>query len=109
LKEGGAKAMITSANVALITGFSPSTLKAPTMIQQDMGACVQNILLAAHDKGIGSVRIGVYPTINQDHSLNALLEIPDEVEIFNIVLLGYPDTSIPLPPKDCVKPEKIHF
>jgi nitroreductase len=109
LKEGRNKAMIDNANAVIITGFSPNTLHAPHLIQQDMGACVQNILLAAHDKGIGSVRIGVYPGTNQDHSLNIPLGIPEDVEIFNCILLGYPDTSVPLPPKDCVKPEKIHF
>jgi nitroreductase len=100
--------MIPNANAVILSGFTTSKLKAPDFVQQDMGACVQNMLLTAHEKGIGAVRIGIYPTGNKEKTLNTYLNLPDDVEIFNIIALGYPDEKIPLWDKQCIKPEKIH-
>jgi len=65
--------MLPNANAAILTCFDTTKFTGVTgadFIQQDMGACTQNILLAAHEKGIGSVRIGIYPTNNPEYFLN---------------------------------------
>jgi nitroreductase len=101
--------MIPRAKALIIPCFNTEILKDPEFIQQDMGACVQNILLAAHAKGIGSVRVGIYGKENQDKSLNSYLNIPEHLEIFNIIALGYPNTETPLRNKECVNLENIHW
>ena len=104
--------MLPNANAALLTCFDTTRYTGVTgadFIQQDMGACTQNILLAAHEKGIGSVRIGIYPTNNPNHFINDYFNIPHHIEVFNCIALGYPDTNIPLREKECIKPEKIHW
>ncbi|MDR0650714.1 MAG: nitroreductase family protein [Candidatus Peribacteria bacterium] len=96
LKNGKHQVMINQANTIIFTGFRQANLQAPEFIQQDMGACVQNMLLAAHDKGLGACRIGIYPLHHQDHSLNILLHLSEEITLFNAIVLGYPDPTLPL-------------
>ena len=52
---------------------------------QNCAAAIQNILLAACDKGLGSCWVGVF---NED-KLRTLLSIPDNISIEAIVTLGY--------------------
>lgn len=53
----------------------------------DGGAAVQNMQLAAWDKGIGSCWIGSVdaPTVAK------YLKVPDDWKIFSVLALGYPD------------------
>ena len=53
----------------------------------DGGAAAANICLAAADAGLGSCWIG---SVNRDE-VRALLEIPEELEIFSVIALGHPD------------------
>ncbi|MDR0608156.1 MAG: nitroreductase family protein [Candidatus Peribacteria bacterium] len=101
--------MLAQANVVIIPCFHLTELKAPHFVTQDMGACVENILLAAHAKGIGAVWIGVYPEENTNHFLNEYLHLPQGIEIFNLISLGYPDENVPLWDKKCRFPERIHW
>lgn len=53
----------------------------------DEAAAVQNILLGATSKGIGTCWMG---SINRP-KLKTLLEIPEKYDIMHIISLGYPD------------------
>ncbi len=55
---------------------------------QAIGACVQNMLLAAHDQGIGACWIG--EILKNKEKVNAILRIPEEYELMAVVALGYP-------------------
>jgi len=55
---------------------------------QDCSAATLNILLAVHAKGLGGVWTTVFPQ-NVPH-IKALLRIPDGVQPFSFVPLGYP-------------------
>ena len=55
----------------------------------DAAAAIENILLAAQGKGIGSCWLG---SINRDE-LREILEIPDQYDIDSVVALGYPDET----------------
>jgi len=57
---------------------------------QDCSAASQNMLLAAHDLGLGSVWIGVYPVEKMIQELRGLLNIPAHVAPFSIIAMGYP-------------------
>jgi nitroreductase len=57
---------------------------------QDCSAASQNMLLAAHDLGLGAVWIGVYPAEKMVRELRGLLNTPEHVAPFSIIAMGYP-------------------
>jgi nitroreductase len=56
----------------------------------DCAAATQNILLAAHAKGLGGVWCGVYPTDDRVQNLRRLLKLPEHIVPFSLVPLGFP-------------------
>ncbi len=72
-------------------------------IMFDLGIVTQNISLAAHNLGLGSVIIGAF---NHD-KVKELLEIPTGYEIVALIPLGYPNHDPP-PPKRKELEEFIH-
>ena len=80
--KDAAKAILICADTTLEThkGYFPL----------DCSAATQNILLAAHAKGIGSCWLGVYPREERIIGLRKLLNIPENVIPFSLISLGYP-------------------
>jgi len=72
----------------------------------DCGATTQNILLAAQGLGIGSCWIGIFPREARQKSIAELFRLPDHVQPFALVSLGFPDETKKQP--DRFSPEKIH-
>lgn len=60
----------------------------------DLGLATQSICLMAHDKGLGSVVVGLY----EHDKVNAALHLPEEIENVVLIPMGYP-TKIPKAPK----------
>ncbi len=56
-----------------------------------IGACIQNMLLAAHSMGIGSVWLG--EILNRKTEVNDLLDIGPDYELMAVIAMGYPDQS----------------
>ena len=54
---------------------------------QSCGAAIQNILLTAHEMGIGSCWIG--DLLEKADDINKLLEVDDSLELMSVVSLGY--------------------
>jgi nitroreductase len=57
---------------------------------QDCSAATENILLAAHAKGLGAVWLGVYPRQERIEPLRRLLGLPDQVPPLAVLSIGYP-------------------
>jgi nitroreductase len=57
---------------------------------QDCAAATENILIAAHAKGLGGVWLGIYPMQDRVKGIKKLLGIPENVIPLAIVPLGYP-------------------
>ncbi len=55
----------------------------------DLGLAMQNITLAAHSRGLGTVILGYF---NQD-AVARILGLPDDVMVVSMTPLGYPDTD----------------
>jgi nitroreductase len=55
---------------------------------QAMGACTQNMLLAAHALGLGAVWLG--EILKNADRVRTLLGLPEELELMAVVALGYP-------------------
>lgn len=58
---------------------------------QDCSAATENILLAAEEKGLGAVWLGVYPIEDRVEGIKKLLNLPDSVIPLSIIPVGYPD------------------
>ncbi|MDY6845586.1 MAG: nitroreductase family protein [Chloroflexota bacterium] len=72
----------------------------------DCSAATQNILLAAHAKGLGAVWLGIYPDENRVNGMQELLSIPTDVHPVSLVAVGHP-ASMP-EPEDRYKQERVH-
>lgn len=59
--------------------------------QQDLGAVTQNILLQATEFGIGSCWVGIAPNENYEQYIRQKLEIPEDIRVFSMISLGYPE------------------
>jgi len=64
--------------------------KISSMIQQDLGACCENILLQATYEGLGGVWLGFYPIEDRTIKLKEYLNIPDYCIPFAVICIGYP-------------------
>jgi nitroreductase len=52
----------------------------------DAGIASQNLMLAAHDQGLGTVFVGVF----EEDKIRSLLTIPDTIRIVGLFPVGYP-------------------
>jgi nitroreductase len=53
-----------------------------------MGACIQNMLLAAHALGLGAVWLG--EILKNAEGVRTLLGLPEQMELMAVVALGHP-------------------
>ncbi|MBU0488692.1 MAG: nitroreductase family protein [Bacteroidetes bacterium] len=75
--------------------------------QQDCAAASQNILLAAHDLGLGGCWLGVHPIEERIAGIKEILQLPENIIPMSIIPLGYPD-EIP-EPKQKGDADRIHY
>ncbi|MFU8826445.1 MAG: nitroreductase family protein [Brevefilum sp.] len=73
---------------------------------QDCSAATQNILLAAHAKGLGAVWLGIFPDSERVFGMQSLLEMPKDIRPVALVAVGYPAATPK--PVDRFKPERVH-
>ena len=55
---------------------------------QAAGACIQNMLLAAHELGLGAVWLG--QILKNKRQVNEVLQLNDQYDLMAVVALGYP-------------------
>jgi len=58
---------------------------------QAIGACVQNMLLAAHALGLGAVWLG--EILKSSAEVRTLLALPENFELMAVVAVGYPEAQ----------------
>ena len=73
---------------------------------QDCSAATENILLAAHAKGLGGVWIGIFPDSERVSGIKDLMSLPDDVRPVALIALGHPEVFPE--PVDRYNPERIH-
>jgi len=57
---------------------------------QDCAAATQNLLLAAHARGLGAVWCGCYPREQRVAALRKVLDLPEHIVPLALVVIGYP-------------------
>jgi nitroreductase len=76
-------------------------------LNTNCSAATQNLLLAAHDLGLGSVWLGVYPRKERMDALTKLFSLPENIIPISLVALGYPDEKKSATGR--FLPDRIHY
>jgi nitroreductase len=88
-KTNPAQKALAQAPIVIVACANPlqsGDLRGEQYYMTDMGIATENLMLAAHDQGLGSVFVGVF----KEEQLRALLGIPPEIRIIGLFPLGYP-------------------
>lgn len=73
---------------------------------QDGSAATENILIAAHAKGLGAVWLGIYPLRERITGMRKLLNIPERILPLSLVSIGFPAEKVPK--EDRFQPSRVH-
>ena len=73
----------------------PSTDKGEWWFMFDVGLAMQNVTLAAHSLGLGTVHIGLFDT----DEVTRILGIPDNIAVVALMVLGWPNEQPPTRPR----------
>ena len=74
---------------------------------QDCSAAVENILIAAQQKGLGSVWLGVYPLKERVDGIRKIFGLPDNIVPLAILPIGHPAES--KGPSDRYDDSRVHW
>ena len=99
--------MLETAASAIVVCGDLDLEDSESFIIQDCSAATQNILLAAHECGLGSVWLGVHPREDRFLPLKQILQIPDHVVPVSMISLGTPGEDKEHP--DRYNIERIHL
>ncbi|MGE5237663.1 MAG: nitroreductase family protein [Chloroflexota bacterium] len=88
-KTNPAKKGLAEAPIVIVACADPSqsgTIWNQQYYLTDVGIATQNLMLAAHAQGLGSVFVGVF----EEEKLRSLLGIPPHIRIVGLLPIGYP-------------------
>lgn len=81
---------LDSAPMAILVCAATRDLPHADFWSVDCAAATQNLMLAAHMQGLGTVWIGLHPRRERMSVLSRILHLPDDVEPFALVPVGHP-------------------
>jgi nitroreductase len=99
--------MMKQASLAILVGGDRNLQEVEGYIIQDCSAVTQNIMLAAHAYGLGSVWLGMYPREQRMQDVSKILEIPEHILPVSLISIGYPTETVQPPVR--YKEERVHF
>ena len=99
--------MLKQAPLAILVCGDKMKEESEGYLSLNCAAATQNIMLAAHSLGLGSVWLGVYPKENRIEPISTLLKLPEYILPMALISLGYPDEILPKPER--FSREKIHY
>ena len=82
--------MLKQVQTAVLVCGDPGLQKRKGYWVLDCAAATENMLLAAHAKGLGSVWCGIYPTEDRIINCRKLLALPEHIVPFSLLPLGFP-------------------
>lgn len=99
--------MVSEAPVAILVCGDTRQERHPGMWVQDCAAATQNLLLAAHAKGLGAVWVGIHPREDRIDPIRRLIALPEAIVPFALVPVGHPAETPEQ--EDRFRPERIHL
>ncbi len=100
--------MLAKAPLAFVFVAKLEGLRFKEMMEQDMSACIENLLLQGADLGIGTVWLGIFPIQERMDNISNLLGIPKDCVPFAVVSAGYPKGN-DIKYIDRYQENKVHF
>lgn len=91
----GGNAMFRQAQAAILICLDESLEKFKGFAPQDCACAAQNLQLAAHELGLGTVWIAVIGIPSRVAGCRAVLGVPEQVTPFALFPLGVPAESLP--------------
>jgi nitroreductase len=82
--------MLHEAPLAIVVCGDRNIDKEEGYLAINCAAATQNILLAAHELGLGSVWLGVYPRQERMKEISEFLQLPEHLMPVSLISLGYP-------------------
>lgn len=82
---------------------------APGYWAVDAAIACQNMLLAAHELGIGAVWLGTYPQEEKVMAQVANFNLPDNIVPHSILAFGYPTEGEAFPERDLYDESRVHY
>ncbi len=99
--------MLEEAPAAILVCGDDRLHNGPGYWAVDCAAATQNILLAAHSFGLGSVWIGIHPREERKKAVKQIMNLPGHIHPFALVALGMPAEEVSQP--DRFKKERIYY
>ena len=87
--------MIPSASWVILACFDENNIRSSEFIQQDMWASIQNILLAAHEKWVWTVRLWLYPHEEPMNKIIQHFNLPENIIPFAIISMWIQEGELP--------------
>lgn len=99
--------MIKEASHAIIICGDKTLEGNQGLLIEDISAATENLLIAAHSFGIGSVWVGIYPFEDIEKEIIKLFKIPESIIPVSLVVLGYPAENPAQPER--YKEDRVHY
>ena len=99
------KKFVSTAKALIVVFYDQELVYHDMKDAQTMGACIQNMLLAAHDLGLGAVWIG--EILKSEDEVRKLCGAPDNFRLSAVLSLGWPGKDGVYEERDA--PDKVIF
>ncbi len=99
--------MLTQAALAILVCIDKNLEHAEGYGILDCSAATQNILLAAHGKGLGAVWLGIYPRPDRMAGCRNLFQLPAHILPLSLISIGHPAEK--KAPANRFDETKIHY
>jgi nitroreductase len=99
--------MVRRVSVAILVCGDPGLEKYGGRWMLDCAAATQNILLAAHARGLATVWVGIYPETDRIAGIRRLLDLPETIAPLSLIPIGYPAEQVPQPNR--FNASRVHY
>jgi nitroreductase len=83
--------VLKEAPIAIVVFIDHGAMYNDVKDHQSVGACIQNMLLAAHAMGLGAVWLG--EILKNADKVRVLLDLSDNLELMAVIALGHPQKT----------------
>jgi nitroreductase len=99
--------MLPSAGCCIVVGGDKTVQKKVGFLVEDCSAAIQNMLLAAHGLGLGTVWCGLYPVPRLTKVVSTILQLPQEIVPVGLIALGHKAEDRQVGER--FDPSKVHY
>ena len=89
--------MLKEAGLAILVCGDKKEEPTESYLVQNCSAAIQNILLASHELGLGSVWLGVYPREERMKGIIEYFCLPSHIIPIGLISIGYPAETVQQP------------